>query len=243
MNTELALNNNLNLENIKKNIVTAEDQNSFLESNFGKLVNEGINLGLKALLPDLIEDQVIEVKDSLITDGFSAALKTGIDQVIDLGKSIIGLFTGKFENISQIQNATKKGGLIDTVSDLLSDGINKLKENGKINSTTTTIIENGKDLILNTINNNIENNYSSQIKSINNIDKYINNWNKYFEKEDFSNMDKQYKKIEKELKNVVPLENVLIKARQLENLHNLIKNKGEDFNLSKEELELANKLI
>ena len=198
MSTELALNNNLNLAKNTTNIVTAEEQNSFLETNFGKLVNEGINLGLKAVLPDLIEDQVIEVKDSLITEGFSAALKTGIDNALDLGKSIIGLFTGKFENISQIQNATKKGGLIDTVSDLLSTGINKLKDNGKISSTTTSLIENGKDLILNMINNNIDNDFSSQIKSIENIDKYITNWNKSFEKEDFSNMEKQYNKIEKE---------------------------------------------
>ena len=56
-------------------------------------------------------------------------------------------------------------------------------------------------------------------------------------------MEKQYKKIEKELSNVMPLENVLTKARKLENLHQLIKNKGGDFNLSKEELELANKLV
>ena len=243
MNTELALNNNLNIENNKTNIVTVAEQNSFLESNWGKLINEGINFGIKALLPDLIEDQVIEVKDSLITEGFSAALKTGIDNVIDLGKSIIGIFTGKFENISQIQNATKKGGLIDTVSDLLSDAIKSMKKSGKISKSTSKALEQGKDAILDTINNNIENNFTSQIKSINNIDKYINNWNKYFEKKDFTNMEKQYKKIEKELENVVPLENILVKARQLENLHNLIKNNGKNFNLTKEEKELANKLI
>ena len=243
MNNELILNNELNLENTKTNLVTAETQNNFLESNLGKVINEGINLGLKAILPDVIEDQVIEIKDSLITDGFSAALKTGIDNAINLGKSILGIFTGKFENISQIENATKKGGLIDTVSDLLSKGINKVKENGKINETTSSLLESGKKTILNTINNNIENNFTSQIKSIENINKYTNNWNTYFEKQDFNNMDKQYKKIEKELKKVVPLENVLINARRLENLHNLIKNNGHNFALSKEELEIANKLI
>ena len=56
-------------------------------------------------------------------------------------------------------------------------------------------------------------------------------------------MEKQYKKIERELQNVMPLENVLKKARVLENLHNLIKNNGKNFNLSSEELELANKLV
>ena len=41
----------------------------------------------------------------------------------------------------------------------------------------------------------------------------------------------------------MPLENVITKAKVVENLHNLIKNNGKNFNLSKEELELANKLI
>ena len=56
-------------------------------------------------------------------------------------------------------------------------------------------------------------------------------------------MDKQYKKIEKELEKIMPLENIITKARQLENVHQLIKNKGGDFNLTQEELELSNKLI
>ena len=56
-------------------------------------------------------------------------------------------------------------------------------------------------------------------------------------------MEKQFKKIEKELGQVMPLESVLNKARVVENLHNRIKNNGKNFNLSNEEIELANKLI
>ena len=112
-----------------------------------------------------------------------------------------------------------------------------------INNTTASIIQKGKNTILNTVNSSIENNLTSQIESIEKIDKYISNWTQYYQNQDFSNMEKQYKRIEKELQNIMPLENVIIKTRQLENLHELIKNKGGDFNLSKEELELANKLI
>ncbi len=145
--------------------------------------------------------------------------------------------------MSQVKDVIKKGGLIDSISDVLDWGINKAKENKLINKNTANIIEKGKDTILNTVNNNIENNMTSQIESIEKIDKYISNWTTYYQNQDFNNMEKQYKKIEKELQNVIPLENVLTKTRQLENLHELIKNKGGDFNLSKEELELANKLI
>ena len=158
-------------------------------------------------------------------------------------KVFCGIFTGKFDNMSQVKNVIKSGGLIDSVSDVLDWGIKKSKENGLINNTTASIIQKGKNTILNTVNNSIENNLTSQMESIEKIDKYISNWSEYYHSQDFSNMEKQYKKIERELGNIMPLENVITKARQLENLHELIKNKGGDFNLSKEELELANKLI
>ena len=104
-------------------------------------------------------------------------------------------------------------------------------------------MKNGKDTILNTVNNNIENNLLSQMESVEKIDKYTSNWNGYYENKDFNSMEKEYNKMEKELEKVIPLENVIKKARQVENIHNLIKNNGNNFNLSKEELELANKLV
>ena len=55
-------------------------------------------------------------------------------------------------------------------------------------------------------------------------------------------MEIQYEKIETELKELAPIENTINQARTIENLHNLIKNNGQDFNLKKEQLELAQKL-
>ena len=242
-NNELEINKNINLENNNAQEVTYEKQKNFLESNLGQVINGGINLGLRAILPDLIEDEVIEIKDSIITDGFKAGIKTAIDNVVDLGKSVLGIFTGKFENMSQVKDVIKKGGLIDSVSDVLDWGINKAKEKDLINNSTANLIKKGKDTILNTVNNNIENNMTSQIESIEKIDKYISNWNEYYNNRDFTNMEKQYNKMEKELEIVMPLENVITKARVIENLHNLIKNNGKNFNLSDEEIELANKLV
>ena len=56
-------------------------------------------------------------------------------------------------------------------------------------------------------------------------------------------MEKEYKKIEKQLKEIAPIENIINNARKIEVLHNLIKNNGKNFNLSKEQLELAEKLV
>lgn len=242
-NNELEITKNNNLENSNLERVTYEKQKSFLETNLGQVINGGVDIGIKALLPDIIEDEVIKIKDSIITDGFSAGIKTAIDNVVDLGKSVVGVFTGKFENISQVQNVIKKGGLIDSISDVLDWGISKAREKNLINSNVESLIKKGKNTILNTVNNKIESNLTSQIESVENINKYTTKWNEYFNREDFNNMDKIYKKIEKELNNIVPLESVINKAKKIENLHLLIKNNGKNFNLSTQELELANKLV
>lgn len=242
--SELEINNNINLE--KNNNIenaTYEKQKNFLDTNLGQAINLGIDFGIKALLPNFLEDEVIEIKDSIITDGFKEGVKTAIDNAIDLGKSFLGIFTGKFENISQIKEAIKKGGLIDSISDVLDWGIKKAKTNKLIKSSTADLIKKGKNIILNNVSDSIENNLDSQVESVEKIDKYIEKWKSYYKEKDFTNMDKQFKKIEKELEKILPLENIITKARQLENIHNLIKNNGKNFNLSQEELELANKLV
>lgn len=241
-NNEIEINNNINLESDNKT-VNIEEQKSFLETNLGQVINAGVDLGIRAVLPDFLEDDVIEIKDSIITDGFKEGVKTAIDNAVDMGKSFLGIFTGKFENISQIKEAVKKGGLIDSISDVLDWGIKKAKENKLINSSTATLIKKGKNTILNNISDNIENNLDSQVESVEKIDKYITKWNEYYNEQDFTNMQRQYTKIEKELEKITPLESTINKARVVENLHNLIKNNGKNFNLSQEELELANKLI
>ena len=95
MSNELKIENNLDLKQSNLSNVTYEKQKSFLESNLGQVINGGINLGLKAILPDVIEDEIIEIKDSIITDGFSAGIKTAIDNVVDMGKSVLRHIYGK----------------------------------------------------------------------------------------------------------------------------------------------------
>ena len=240
------LENNIqnNLESLElNNDVTVEKQNIFLESTLGKAINTGINLALRAVLPDLIESQVIEVKDVLLSQGLQEGIKTIVNSAVDLGKSAIGIFTGKFENISQVQAAVKNGGILDSTSQLLNKVIDEARKNKLINSNVATMLKRGKTMILEGVNNNIEDLMTSQIKSIEKIGKYSENWNKFYQNKDFGGMQIEYKKLETELKNVIPLEQTLKNARQIENIHNLIKNNGKDFNISEEELELAKKLV
>ena len=225
------------LENLK------ESQSKFINSDLAKAINNGIDVGLRVVLPDFIEDEIINIKNSFLREGFKEGIETVVEEATDLGKSLIGIATGTFENISQIKKAVEKGGLIDTISDILDDGIKWLKDEKIINKNTYNAIKKGKDTILDTIEKNVGESLDNQIEALEKIDGYIEKWQKYYEEQNFSGMEYQYNKIEEYLENVIPLENTLIKARQLENIHELIKNNGKNFELTEEEKELANMLI
>ena len=125
--------NNLEVENQITNDVSIENkQRNFLQTNIGKAVNTGLNIGLRYILPDVIEDQVIEIKDSFLQNGFKEGIQTAIDSAINFGKSALGIVTGNFENIQQMQTAVKSGGIIDGISNVLNFTINKVVNSGKI---------------------------------------------------------------------------------------------------------------
>ena len=232
---QLALENNFN------NSLEIK-QNNFLQSALGKAINNGINIGLRYLLPNWAEDKVIELKDNLLNYGLKDGISKTIQSVIDTGKSAIGIVTGNFENVNQINEAVKNGGIIDSVSGIFDSVLNKIYSSGKLNDTTFNLIKNGKNSILNNVEKNIESTLTTQITSSQRMEKYINSWKEYFQNKDFSGMEKEYKNIKTELKQLVPIENTINNARSIELLHNLIKNNGQDFKLTQEELELANKL-
>ena len=233
LNNSIELNNNLEIE---------KEQKNFLETTLGKTINTGIDIGIRAILPDYIEEQIIDLKDNLIKYGLKEGIKKSIDDAINIGKSAIGIVSGNFENIAQMQEAIKNGGIIDNVSSLLDSVINKVQSNGLINSTVARTIKQGKNSILNNVEKNIENTFNNQIKALNYTEKYIENWKNYFENKDFNGMEKEYKKIKTEMNYLAPIEKMINEARTIENLQMLIKNNGQDFNLTKEQMELAEKL-
>lgn len=234
---ELKIENNISNENLIE-----EKQRNFLQTNLGKAVNMGLNIGIRYLLPDVIENQVIEIKDSLIQNGLKEGIQTAINSSINLGKSALGIVTGKFESIEQMQNAVKSGGIIDSISNVVNYSINKLVDNGNISNSIGNTIKNGKNAILNNITQNIENEFKNQISNMEKLNKYTENWKNYFNNKDFSGMQREYEKIHTKIKEIVPIENTIKTARVVENLHQLIKNNGQDFNLTNEELELAKML-
>lgn len=233
---------NININNLELNKKIEKSQNNFLETILGKTINTAIDIGLRTILPDFIENQVIDLKNNLINYGLKDGIKKSIDDSINIGKSAIGIITGKFENITQMQEAVKSGGIIDNISIVLDSVVNKIHSKGVINSSVAKTIKKGKNIILNNIEKNIENTFNSQLKALNNTEKNIENWKKNYNDRNFEGMEKEYKKIRKELNNLAPIEKTINDARTIENLHLLIKNNGQNFELSNEQIELAQKL-
>lgn len=233
LENNLSLRDNLSEENL------IQEQNSFLESNIGKAINSALDVGIRMILPDFIEEGVVEIKDALFQGGFKEGVNTAINNAIDLGKSILGIFTGDFDNISQARDAVKNGGIIDGISDVLDMVLNKTSSSGLISGNLASIISSGKDAILNSVSSKIEDEFTNQIKGVENLSTYENSWKEYFNNQDFDGMEREYKKINKTLDEIMPLETTIKEARIIENLHTLIKNNNKNFDLTNEQRELA----
>lgn len=231
----------MKLENEIDNNINVE-KNNFLNTIIGKTINNAIDIGLKSILPDLIENQVIEVKDALIKNGLKDGIETAVDSAIDFGKSAIGIFTGNFENMTQIRTAVADGGIIDTMSDLIDKVVDKTYFSGHINKSVNTIIKNGKDILLDNISSNIKNELDEQTNVLEKLDRYIDNWKECYNNKDFEGMSREYKKIKNQSENIVPVENILKERKKVEILHNLIKNNGQNFEITNLENELVENL-
>ncbi len=219
------------------------EKNNFLNNIIGQTINNAIDIGLKAVLPDLIENQVIEIKDALLKNGLKAGVETAVNSAIDFGKSISGIFTGNFENMTQVRIAVSEGGILETISDVLDKIANKTYEAGYINETVNTLIKNGKDIILDNISNNIRKQLDEQTDLIENLNRYIDNWKESYNNQNFIEMEKEYNKIEENIDKIIPLENIIKEIREIESIHNLIKNNGQNFEISDLEKNLAKNLV
>lgn len=219
------------------------EKNNFLNNIIGQTINNAIDIGLKAVLPDLIENQVIEIKDALLKNGLKAGVETAVNSAIDFGKSISGIFTGNFENMTQVRIAVSEGGILETISDVLDKITNKTYEAGYINKTVNTLIKNGKDIILDNISNNIRKQLDEQTDLIENLNRYIDNWKESYNNQNFIEMEKEYNKIEENIDKIIPLENIIKEIREIESIHNLIKNNGQNFEISDLEKNLAKNLV
>ena len=224
--------------NIENNIEIENNQIDFFNTMLGKTINGAIDIGLRSVLPDLIESQIIDIKNAIIENGMSGAIKSAVNSIHNFANSTIGIVTGRFENIDQVKIAIDNGGILDTFSNVFDCSINKIYEKGYINNTVNTILKNGKNIFLENITNNIKEEIKSQNDIIESLEKNIDNWKKSFNDNNFEEMTKIYNSIEKNYKKIIPLKNILDEIKKIEEVHNYIKDKGNNFQITAMEKEL-----
>lgn len=232
----------ISLEKVENDKVVENKQTKFLETSIGKIVNTSLDIGLKIILPDFLENEVISLKDKILENGLKDGISKAIKSAIDVGRKISNISTEKFESISEVKETIEKGGLIDKISKKLEEVINVIEEKGTLTKKNAKKIKKEKNDILDTLSNKLEADFSKQIESSNKIEKYINNWQKYYEEENFAKMCKEFEKIKKENENMIPFEKTNKEINKIENIHNLINSKNGEFNLSEIEKELIKKL-
>ena len=213
-----------------------------LESKMGKILNSCLDAGIKAVCPNIIDDELIEIKDAVIETGIDGRIKEIVNSVHDFGKSALGLVTGNFESIEQIELAVKNGGVIDTVSDVIDFAIDNATKNGSIDKDISKLIKKGKKAIVKDFTKSMSEDLLKEQKTLEKIEKYIDEWKEKYDQKDVEGMEKIYKKIERQINKVIPIKNIVEDSKIIENLHNLIKNNNGKFELSEAELELAKKL-
>ena len=240
-NMELLEHNNTLKNNI--NLDIDNRQKTFLETNIGKVVDSAVDLGIRTVLPNLIEDQVIDIKNIILDQGFKDGLSEIINTGLDFGKSAIGVLTGNFENISQVQMAVKKGGIIDSISRLLDFSINLAAKTNLISNDMASVIKSGKNTIMENITVKVENELTSQIREIEKLDKYCNKWQEALENKDLTEMNKIYRNIQKHEQEIIPIERVINNIRKIDNIQELIKSKENIEDITDNELVLAGKII
>lgn len=229
------------INEINTEIELENKQQNFFKSFLGKTINGAIDIGLRALLPDLIEEQVIDIKNALIENGLQEGINTAINSGKDFVKSFIGIFTGKFENIEQINIATGNGGIVDTISDGLDYSLEKIYDKGYINNTIFSIIKSGKNALLNTIEGNLNKELENQTNIFNQLNTNISEWKEAYNNKNWNLMNKIYENIENNIDKIIPLENLIKEIRKIEDIQNFIKNKGENYEISELEKELIEK--
>lgn len=221
--------NNLNIENL---------QNNFLKTNIGQIANNAIDIGLKMILPDTVENEVIEVKDALISGGIDDAITTAVENAIKIGKKALGIKKINFESVGQAESALLNGDLKKGISNGIDFVIDKLNKSQILPDKICSIIKNGKDLILNQTTNDIKNDFSEEKKAVEKIEKYILNWEKCYKMKDLNGLNKEFNKIQKQMKKIIPLEKLIKNVNKIENINELIKN-TDNFDFSNIYLDLA----
>jgi len=215
-----------------------ELQNKFINSEIGKITNYAIDFGLKTILPDYMENEVIEIKDAFIQGGIKEGVNSAVENAIDVGKNILGISDVEFKNINDVKDVLQQGEVTEKLANTIENVVDVLEKTNIIPENVADLIKEGKNIFFDSLDNNLNKEMSNQIESVEKIEKYINNWEKYYNDKNIEKLNKKYNKIEKQMNKIMPLKNILENVKKIQNINELIKN-NDNFNFDKVYLDLA----
>jgi len=130
----LDMTNNLN-QNIERetSLTLANEQNRFFETRIGNIINRGLDIGIRMIFPSFLEDGIIEVKDALFNEGLGSAVRTAIDETINLGRQALNFITRGFRSTPEAMQIMDSGGLTENVAKAVDEVITKACTSNNIN--------------------------------------------------------------------------------------------------------------
>ena len=210
--------------------------------NLSKVVNNALDIGLKAILPDVIEDEVIQIKDAFIQNGFVAGLEEAKQKVEEVYKSIKGLFTGEFDSLGEIKKLLQKNGILDTASTLIDKITKTLSDKKIINKSVSNLIKEGKKIILNALEGELKSYYKIDDYDLEKLQTQIDEWKESYKNNDIKTMEKIAKQITGTLQKNEKIEKVLTQAQNIEKAQNFIDQKGGIENITESEKQILEQL-
>lgn len=236
MNIDLDLNKKIYNKN---NINLKLENNNKFEKGIGKIINIAVDIGIKAALPDLIEDKVIEIKNILLKNGLKDGIKEISKKVKDTIDTIIGI--NKNIKITDIRNLTKRNGIINDFSKIINLAIDTSVKNKMISKELAGIIKSGKTAMLSNFSNRLEKNMMKEIKTIEKFKEAISKWEEALDKRDIEELKKQYQIISKNYNNMSSDLKDIIDIDKIEYINQYI-NKNKNIKIDNEEFELLKKI-
>ena len=102
---------------------------------------------------------------------------------------------------------------------------------------------NGREAIITTVHQVLNSIFEHQMRAEARVIDNIRDWNNAYEQQNFELMESAYSNIRENLKMLMPLSEYLNEIGRIDNLHNLIRNNGNDFNISEYEQKTAELLV
>ena len=106
-----------------------KEQINWTTSKVYEYLNNGFDAGIRLLLPDYIESEVIDLKNKILNSGVQDVLKNTIIDTLKIGKEKELFSKNKFESVNEVKETLENGNLIDGISNLLDKEIDSVKDN------------------------------------------------------------------------------------------------------------------